>query len=136
MNAGLAVQCRMANLMRYDDLLNYVRNSIADLNSKIVMLEQLRNKGYLAPEVYQSQLREINNKLSELKSNRQNAFESKILETLEEVRKLKSLIFEIEEPLETFDDKLFLSIVKSITVNNRDEMTLTVLGDLRFTELI
>ena len=25
MNAGLAVQCRMANLMRYDDLLNYVR---------------------------------------------------------------------------------------------------------------
>lgn len=110
--------------------------SIADLNSKIVMLEQLRNKGYLAPEVYQSQLREINNKLSELKSNRQNAFESKILETLEEVRKLKSLIFEIEEPLETFDDKLFLSIVKSITVNNRDEMTLTVLGDLRFTELI
>ena len=55
---------------------------------------------------------------------------------LEKVRKLKSLIWEIEEPLETFQDTLFAEIVSDITINRRDEMTVTLLGGMRFTERI
>ena len=55
---------------------------------------------------------------------------------LEQVRKLQHLIEEIEEPLEDFDEHLFGEIVTDITINNRDEMTVTVLGGLKFTEQI
>ena len=48
--------------------------SIAELNAKLVMLEQLRSKGYLAIEVYQSQTRDIQKQISSLKSERRSAF--------------------------------------------------------------
>ncbi len=110
--------------------------SIADINDKILKLEQLRTKGYIAPEVHQSQVRELQKKLSELKSERQDQFESRILTMLMEVKKLQSLIEEIEEPLETFDEKLFSEIIVGMEINKHDELTMTVLGGLKFTELI
>ena len=55
---------------------------------------------------------------------------------LENVRKLKSLIDELEQPLEMFDEKLLHDIVTDICINNRDEMIVTLLGGLRFTEQI
>ena len=45
--------------------------SIAELNAKLLMLEQLRSKGYLAPEVYQAQANEISAELAKLKDVRQ-----------------------------------------------------------------
>ena len=48
----------------------------------------------------------------------------------------KASIEEIEEPLEDFNEHLFSEIVTDITINNRDEMTVTVLGGLKFTEQI
>ena len=49
---------------------------------------------------------------------------------------MRSLLNEIEEPLEEFDDKLFLELVKGIEINKQDEITVTFLGGLKFTELI
>ena len=74
--------------------------------------------------------------LNELKEERQDQFESRILSMLQEVRKLKSLIDEIEEPLDEFDEKLFEEIVKEMSLNHADELTITLLGGLKFTELI
>ena len=91
--------------------------SIAELNAKLLMLEQLRSKGYL-------------------KDVRQEKFNSKAASMLEEVKKFKMLIFELEEPLEAFDEKLFLEIVKSIQINKEDEMSVEFLGGLRFRERI
>ena len=65
-----------------------------------------------------------------------SSFESRITTMLEDVRKLKSLIDELEQPLEAFDEKLFHEIVTDICINNRDEMTVTLLGGLKFTEQI
>lgn len=110
--------------------------SIAELNAKLVMLEQLRSKGYLAIEVYQSQTRDIQKQISNLKSERRSAFESTIQTMLDEVLKMRSLLNEIEEPLEEFNDKLFHELVKGIEIDKQDEMTVTFLGDLKFTELI
>ena len=113
-----------------------ISQSIAELNAKLVMLEQLRSKGYLEAEVYQAQAREIQNELNGLKAERQDQFDSRILGMLEQVKTLKSLIDEIEEPLEDFDEKLFESIVKGIAIDKNDYMTITFIGDLKFTERI
>lgn len=110
--------------------------SIAELNAKLLMLEQLQGKGYLANDVYQMQARDIKKQISELKSQRQNTYESKILDTLVEVKKLKQLLDEIEEPLEEFDQKLFEQTVSEMTLNKKDELTITLIGGLKFTELI
>ena len=74
--------------------------------------------------------------LNELKEERQDQFESRILAMLQEIRKLKSLIDEIEEPLDEFDEKLFEEIVMEMSLNHADELTITLLGGLKFTELI
>ena len=110
--------------------------SIAELNAKLLALERLRSKGYLAADIYHTQARELRQQLGKLKTERYSSFESRITTMLEDVRKLKSLIDELEQPLETFDEKLFHEIVTDVCINNRNEMTVTLLGGLKFTELI
>ena len=113
-----------------------ISQKIAEINATILKLNELRSKGYLAPEIYQSQIRQMQKQLNELKEERQDQFESRILAMLQEVRKLKSLIDEIEEPLDEFDEKLFEEIVMEMSLNHADELTITLLGGLKFTELI
>ena len=109
--------------------------SIAELNAKLLMLEQLRAKGYLAAEVHQTQSRDINNQLAKLKKERQTELDSHIIQMLEDVKHLKTILDELEDPLERFDEKLFAEVVKAISIDPNDEMTLTVIGGLRFTEI-
>ena len=130
------LEMTMAAIKRNNLAARDLSKSIAELNAKLLMLEQLRSKGYLAPEVYQAQANEISAELAKLKNVRQEKFNSKAAIMLEEVKKLKMLIFELEEPLEAFDEKLFLEIVKSIQINKEDEMSVEFLGGLRFKERI
>lgn len=109
---------------------------IAELDAKLLMLEQLRSKGYLAPEIYQAQAMDIQKQISALKAERQSAFNSVIQTMLDEVKKLRNLLNEIDEPLEIFDEKLFYEMVRDIEIDAQYEMTVTVLGNLKFTELI
>ncbi len=109
---------------------------MAELKAKLLMLDQLRSKGYLAAEVYQAQSRDINKQISILKADRQMCFDSHILDMLEKVKKLKSLLGEIEEPMEEFDEHLFPEVVQEIRITKRDEMEVTLRGGLRFTERI
>ena len=51
-------------------------------------------------------------------------------------RRLKKLLEELEEPLDRFDEKLFTEIVQTISISRRDEMTVTLIGGLRFTEML
>ena len=110
--------------------------SIAELNAKLLMLEQLRSKGYLAAEIYQAQANEIKNEISAIRNARQEEFSTKLQSMTKEVRELRSIIYEIEEPLDTFDEKLFFEIVQGIEINKQNEMTVTFLGGLKFTENI
>jgi predicted nuclease with TOPRIM domain len=110
--------------------------NIAELNAKLLMLEQLRAKGYLAPEVHQAQSREISNQLASLKKERQTELDTQIIRMLEDVRHLKATLDELEDPLESFDEKLFVEIIKKITISRADEMEMTIIGGLKFTELI
>jgi len=109
---------------------------IAELNAQLLMLEELRSKGYLAEDVFQAQTRDIRNRLSELKAERSSAFESRIQTMRNEVTRLSSLLHEMDTPLEEFNEKLFLEIVEHIAIDKKDEMTITFIGGLKFTELI
>ena len=124
-------QLKRANQAAYQ-----ISQSIAELNAKLLMLEQLRSKGYLAAEVYQAQSRDIQKQMRQLQQERKDELDSRIQEMLSEVRKLQGFLCELEEPLEDFDENLFLEIVTEMHLNRNDELTVTMLGGLRFTEQI
>lgn len=113
-----------------------VSQSIAEINAKILMLDQLRSKGYLAPEVHQAQTIDLRNQLSKLKAERNSLFETRILEMLEKVKSLQSLLNEIDEPLVAMNESLLAEIIESLEISRTDEMTITVLGGLKFVELL
>ena len=87
-------------------------------------------------EVYQNQAFSINNRLSQCKSAKQDAFSTKVMERIEQVKELRSIIWEIEDPLDAFDEKLFYELVKDMTLDKNDNLTITFRGDLKFTEEI
>ena len=113
-----------------------ISRNIADLNAKLVMVEQLHAKGYLKDEVHKAQVQEINDQLRRLKRERKCEFSSGITQMIEELTRLKKLLEELEEPLDRFDEKLFTEIVQTISISRRDEMTVTLIGGLRFTEML
>jgi len=108
--------------------------TVAELNAKLLMLEQLNAKGYLAPEIYKAQANDIMQEISRVKEQRQEILDSRYESMLEEIKKLRRILTEQEEPLEEFDEDLFGAVVKKVEINNRDEITFTLLGDLAFTE--
>ncbi len=107
--------------------------SMAELNAKLLMLEQLKSKGYLAPDVFETQSREINGQINEIKTKRIQSLSSALDLALEEFKTLQARLNEIDEPLDSFDSKLFEEVIKGMTVNNRDDMTFRLIGDLTFT---
>ena len=119
---------------RNSKVARHLSQSISEMNAKLLMLEQLRSKGYLAADVYQAQTLELKKQLLKAKADRNDAFESKMLKMKEEVEHLKQLLDELTEPLEVFDPKLFREIVTGLSITNDDKMTVTVLGGLKFTE--
>lgn len=107
--------------------------SMAELNAKLLMLEQLKSKGYLAPDVFETQSREINGQINEIKTKRIQSLSSALDVALEEFKTLQARLNEIDEPLDSFDPKLFEEVIKGMTVNNRDDMAFRLIGDLTFT---
>ncbi len=69
-----------------------ISRNIADLNAKLVMVEQLHAKGYLKDEVHKAQVQDINDQLRQLKRERQYEFSSGITDMIEEVTRLKKLL--------------------------------------------
>jgi len=110
--------------------------SIAELNAKLLMLENLRSKGYITADVYTSQAKDIKRETEKLKAKREEICESKYDTVLTEVRALRKALEQLEEPLEEFNEELFSEVVKNIEINNRDELTVNLLGDIRLTELL
>lgn len=110
--------------------------SIAELNAKLLMIEQLNAKGYLALDVYHAQSMEIKRQIDALKADRKGAFESRISEMQGNIRELRTALSEISEPLVQFDAALFQKIVTDIQIDKEDNMTITLMGGLKFTEMI
>lgn len=110
--------------------------SIAELNAKLLMLENLRSKGYITADVYTAQAKDIKRETEKLKALREEICESKYNDVLSEVRTLKKALEQLEEPLEDFNEELFGEVVKKIEINNRDEIVVTLLGDIKLSETL
>ena len=83
--------------------------------------------------MFETQSREINGQINEIKTKRIQSLSSALDVALEEFKTLQTRLIEIDEPLDSFDSKLFEEVIKGMTVNNRDEMTFRLIGDLTFT---
>lgn len=110
--------------------------SLAELNAKMLMLEELRRKGYLAPEIYQAQAKAVNLQINEIRQQKAEASESKFEDVQAEMKDLRDKLNQYEEPLERFDESLFKDTVKAVTIDKNRRITFTLLGDLIFTETL
>lgn len=109
---------------------------ISTLNSKLLMLEQLRTKGYLQPEVYQAQANAIRVALQKKKDERVRAMDSAYGKAIETIRNTIHQLEKLDEPIENFDAELFENIVDTVTIDKSDNVTFTLKRGLRFTERI
>ena len=110
--------------------------SLAELNTKLLMLEELRRKGYLAPEIYEGQAKGIRNQIHGIKQQKAEASKSKFEEVQAEIEELRKKLNQYEDPLERFDENLFKETVKSVTIDKNRRIAFTLLGDLTFTETL
>ena len=107
---------------------------IAEINGKILMLEQLRSKGYLALDAYQQQVAELNRELATLKNERSAQLNNELERVYAEFKKTRRLIDEIAEPLQTFNEQLFSDIVEGVYISNKDEIRFNLKCGFTFTE--
>ena len=56
------------------------------------------------------------------------------IKRMEDVKKLRTLLQEVEAPLETINEQLLLDVVKELVITKKGEMSVTVLGNLTFQE--
>ncbi len=113
-----------------------ISEKIAEVNGKILMLDQLHTKGILNADIHRIQVSELQRELRDLRQQRQAEFTSPLSDMADAVKKLRHVLGEIEEPLEEFDDHLFEDTVTDILIDHDDQMTITLLGGLKFTERI
>ena len=121
-------------LKKNNDMARESSQKIAEINGKILMLEQLRIKGYLALDAYQQQIAELNRELADLKSERNAHLDNELERVYAEFKKTRRLIDEIAEPLQTFDEQLFSEIVEKIYISNKDEIRFNLKCGFTFTE--
>lgn len=70
------LECATQQYKRNNKTAMQISQKIAEINATILKLNELRTKGYLAPEIHQSQVREMQKQLASLKEERQDQFES------------------------------------------------------------
>ena len=110
--------------------------SLAELHSKLLVIEQLQSKGYLTPEVYHSQTKDINNQISKIKNQRAELLESKFEELQKELKELKARLDVYKHPIEQFDEELFRYIIRTIRIDKQGTITFTIIGNLSFSEVL
>ena len=108
--------------------------SIAELNAKLLSIEQLKAKGYLSPEVCQAQSKAIEKELARLKEKRQRLYDSKLSMVLEDVRNLRAELSRINEPLEDIDEQLFKDVVEGLSIDADSTLTVTFKCGLKIRE--
>ena len=108
---------------------------IADLAAKNLIVTRLHTSGVLDSSEYSAQTSEIENKLSELRSERRKKLSEDEYPVLEEIKELNDII-DGYQPSSRFEEKLFEQVVKKIIVDDSTKITFHLLGGLELTEEI
>ena len=111
-----------------------ISQQISEINAKLLMMEQLHQKQYLATDVYRMQSNELQAQITKLKAQRVQLLSSKLEDAKIEIEKVSKAIATIKEPLEEFDEELFKTVIEQISIDKNDNITFTLKGNISFTE--
>lgn len=111
-----------------------ISQQISEINAKLLMMEQLHQKQYLATDVYRMQSNELQSQITKLKARRVQLLSSKLEDAKTEIEKVSKAIGTIKEPLEEFDEELFKIVIEQISIDKNDNITFTLKGNISFTE--
>lgn len=111
-----------------------ISQQISEMNAKLLMMEQLHQKQYLATDVYRMQSNELQSQITKLKARRVQLLSSKLEDAKTEIEKVSKAIGTIKEPLEEFDEELFKIVIEQISIDKNDNITFTLKGNISFTE--
>lgn len=111
-----------------------ISQQISEINAKLLMMEQLHQKQYLATDVYRMQSNELQSQITKLKARRVQLLSSKLEDAKTEIEKVSKAIGTIKEPLEEFDEELFKTVIEQISIDKNDNITFTLKGNISFTE--
>lgn len=118
------------------DRVSEIDKQIAQLCAQKHVLTKLQNSGILSHTDYAKQASEIENSLSELRSERKKELaENKDSGVLDEIKTLRALI-DVIVPIPGFDSELFEQIVKKIYVIDNTTIRFKLIGDIELTERI
>lgn len=108
--------------------------SISELLDKKVMIEQLRQKGYLSDEMYQSQCKEIDRMMRDAKEDRALLYDSELEATYSNIKLLIDIIEEYGKEMATFEEDIFEKIIQETIISEDGTIEFKVLGGLKFAE--
>ena len=124
------------NKKRNNSIIKEQNTSLIELLDKKMMLEQLRNKGYIKDEMYYSQIKAIENSIKACKAEKEQMLETKLEETYHYIRKLTEIILLYGKKMESFDSEIYDKIVKKANVSPDGTIEFELIGGMKFKERI
>lgn len=108
--------------------------SVSDLLNKKVMLESLRQKGYMSEEMYYTQCKEIDRLLRDTKADRAILYDSELEDSYSNIKELYEIVESYEKEMTHFDEKLFDKIVVDVYIKKDNTIEFKLMGGLTLTE--
>ena len=106
------------------------------MGARNIVIARLHTSGVLNAAEHSMQAAEINNKITELRTERRKRLSEnendKLIDTLEDLNE----ILEEYEPTTELDSGLFGQVIESITVDGNSQLIFELVGGIRLTEQI
>lgn len=113
-----------------------IDKEIADLGARNIVIARLHTSGVLNAAEHSMQTAEINNKITELRTERRKRLsEDENDELIDTLKDLNEILEEYELTTE-FDSELFGQVIESITVDGNSQLIFELVGGIRLTEQI
>lgn len=113
-----------------------IDKEIADLGARNIVIARLHTSGVLNAAEHSMQTAEINNKITELRTERRKRLSEDENDELIDTLKDLNEILEEYEPTTELDSGLFGQVIESITVDSNSQLTFELIGGIRLTEQI
>lgn len=114
-----------------------IDRKIAELNGKHLVIARLNTKRIMRAAEYTEQSGKITGRTNALRSERKRLLAGQDENSvLSELRRLNDILSAQDKPLTEFDETLFKSVVKTITVPTDEQICFTLIGGLQIKESI
>ena len=114
-----------------------VDKEIALLTNKTLVLARINEKGMLRGSEYSEKHRKLTADINRLRNERKELIKEQDEDnTLSELKKLQKIISETENPLTEFDEVLFRTIVRTITIPEENTVCFELISGIKFREKI